>query len=135
MTASSPQRRYDTARPTYVRVNEHKFADLEAGTTVLIASPSDIEAEIDRVPPGELLTQRDLRQRLSQRHGTDGACPVMTSMNLRIVAEVALGAIDAGVPAEDVTPVWVVIDPGSPLASKLPGGPSRIERLRRPTPV
>ncbi len=41
----SPQQRYDSARPSYTKVNEKRFADLEAGTTVLIPSPQDIEPD------------------------------------------------------------------------------------------
>lgn len=86
------EEKYERARPSFIKVNEKRFADLEAGTTVLIPSPQDIEREV----------------------------------------ELALGELDAGVPAGDVPPVWQVISPDSPLASKLPGGPVRIAQLRDP---
>ena len=81
----------------------------------------------------ELIDLTELRQRLAERHGADGACPVMTGMNLRIVAELAVEALDAGVPSDDVLPVWKVITPKSALAKKLPGGPVRIANLRGET--
>lgn len=130
MSASSWHERFETAKPTYTRVNDKKFADLEAGTTVLIPSPADIQREIDGLDAGEKIELTELRDRLADRHGADGACPVMTGMNLRVVAEVCLEALDAGVLAEDLSPVWNVVSPNSNLASKLPGGPQRIERLR-----
>ncbi len=133
----SPQERYDSARPSYTKVNEKRFADLEAGTSVLIPSPQDIEQVIDDLDPAETLTLSQLRQRLAQRHGADGSCPVMTGMNLRIVADLGLEAIDAGhdpaVSGEfggEVVPFWKVVEPTSSLASKLPGGPDRITQLR-----
>lgn len=144
MSARSPQQRYDSARPSYTKVNEKRFADLEAGTSVLIPSPQDIEGVIEDLAPAETLTLTELRQRLAQRHGADGSCPVMTGMNLRIVADLALEAIDAGHdPAEasgsavgdeggsEVVPFWKVVEPTSSLASKLPGGPTRIRQLRK----
>jgi hypothetical protein len=136
-TRRSPQERYDSARPSYTKVNDKRFADLEAGTTVLIPSPQDIEAVIDDLAPAETLTLTQLRQRLAQRHGADGSCPVMTGMNLRIVADLALEAVDAGhdpaMSSEaggEVVPFWKVVEPTSSLASKLPGGPDRIRQLR-----
>ena len=127
---ASWQQSYDRAKPTYTRVNDKKFADLEAGTTVLIPNPADIEAEIRAFRPSEEASFALLRERLADRHNADGTCPVMCGMNLRVVAEVIFEALDAGVPTEDVTPVWNVIDPKSNLATKLPGGPSRVQALR-----
>ena len=124
------QERFDGARPSYIKVNEKKFADLPAGTTVLIPSPSDIQHELNQLGTDEQITLTQLRRRLAERHDADGTCPVMCGMNLRIVAELALEALDAGVPQDDVVPVWNGIDPSSNLAKKLPGGPGRIEQLR-----
>ncbi len=124
------QERYDRAKPTYSRVNTKKFADLEPDTSILIPSPADIEAEIARVGSGETVTLTELRGRLAQRHGADGTCPVMCGMNIRIVAELAFEALDAGVPAGELTPVWNAIDPKSNLAGRLPGGRERVEDLR-----
>ncbi len=122
--------RYDQARPTYTKVNKKRFADLEAGTTVLIPSPADIEAEINHLAADERITFTELRQRLATRHHADGSCPVMTGMNLRVVAELAIEAVDTGIDQAEVAPVWNVIDPDSPLAAKLPGGRARIKTLR-----
>lgn len=133
----SPQERYDTARPSYTKVNEKRFADLEAGTSVLIPSPQDIVLAIDELAPNETLTLTELRQSLAQQHDADGSCPVMTGMNLRIVADLGMEAIDAGHdPAlatdsgGEVIAFWKVVEPTSSLASKLPGGPDRIAQLR-----
>jgi hypothetical protein len=128
--ALSYRDQYERSRPSHVKVNDKRFADLLAGTTVLVPSPHDIEAEIRGLRGAETLTFTELRERLAARHAADGSCPVMTSMNLRIVAEIALADLDDGVPADVVPEVWRAIDPRSPLARKLPGGPDRIEALR-----
>lgn len=129
--AANYQDRYDNATPTYTKVNDKQFADLPAGTTVLIPSPKDIALVIDTIPAGETRTLTELRNTLASQHGADGACPVMTGMNLRVVAEVNLGALDAGVPQGEVTPVWRAMDPTKPLATKTPGGAERIRSLRQ----
>lgn len=127
---ASWQEKYDRAKPSYTKVNDKKFADLEAGTSVLIPSPSDIEDEIADLDREETINLTELRERLAERHGADGTCPVMCGMNLRVVAEVAFEALDAGAPPEQLTPVWNAIEPGSNLAKKLPGGPGRVTDLR-----
>ena len=133
MMSGTFQQKYDRARPSYVRVNEKQFADLPAGTTILIPSPRDIEDALLELAPGEFILPKELRRRLAEEHGTDGACPVMTGMNLRIVAELALNRVDAGFSAREIVPVWQVITPDSALAHKLPGGPKRIAQLRDQT--
>lgn len=124
------QEKYERARPSYVKVNEKRFADLEAGTTVLVPSPQDIERELYDLDSGRAIEPKGFRRRLADRHDADGACPVMSGMHLRVVAELALEAIEAGMPISDVAPFWLVVTPESPLAQKLPGGPDRIARFR-----
>lgn len=135
MMSATFQEKYDRARPSYVRVNDKRFADLPAGTTILIPSPHDIEQVLSRLDPGEFILPKELRRRLANEYGTDGTCPVMTGMNLRIVAELALSRLDAGIPLSEIVPVWQVITPDSPLAQKLPGGAQRIAHLRNTAKV
>lgn len=118
---ASFQERYDTAKPSYIRTNDKKFADLPAGSTILIPSPQDIEAEVNKLGPDETLTLTELRHRLAANHGAEGCCPVMTGMNLRIAAEVTLEALDAGVPVTDVVPIWKAIEPRNKLAPRFDG--------------
>lgn len=124
------QERYDQAGPSYTKVNDKKFADLDAGTTVLIPSPQDIESVINELEHGEVIDLSELRRRLAHRHGADGSCPVMTGMHLRVVAELAFDALDAGVPVDDVVPIWRAVAPASTPAKKRPGGADRIRTLR-----
>ena len=131
---ASFQERYDKATPSYTKMNSKKFADLPAGTTVLIPSPQDIEAAVERLAEGGTYSLTELRDELAQTHGADGCCPVMTGMNLRVAAEVNLEALAAGMPSDDVVPIWKAIDPTSNLAGKLPGGSQRVAELRRVLP-
>lgn len=124
------QHRYDSAKPSYTKRNEKKFADLEAGTSVLIPSPADIEVEINAIASDTTVSLTELRDALAERHNADGTCPVMCGMNLRVVAEVTFEALDGGVDATELTPVWNAIAPDSALAGKVPGGARRIASLR-----
>lgn len=128
--AKSFQEKYEISRPTYLKVLDKRFADINPGSTVLIPSPKDIETELNRLGREEMITMAELRRRLAARHLADEACPAMTGMTLRIVAEIAIAALDSGIPRTEVTPFWNVVDPAHPLAAKLPGGAERIARLR-----
>lgn len=124
------QDRYDQAPASYIRTNDKKFADLEAGTTILIPSPQDIEGVINELESGDTIELGELRSRLADSHDADGSCPVMTGMNLRVVAELAFDALDAGVPINDVVPVWRAVSPSSTPATKRAGAPDLIRKLR-----
>lgn len=126
----SVNEKYDRARPSYIRVNAKRFADLAAGTTILIPSPRDIGSQLSLLGQAEFISFTELRLRLAREHGAEGTCPVMTGMNLRILAERALDQLALGMAMTEVAPVWLVVAPTSPLASKLPGGAARITLLR-----
>lgn len=128
--AADFQTRYETANSSYIRTNEKQFADLPAGTTVLIPSPQDIESVANCLTDGQTMSLTQLRGALAEMHDADGTCPVMCGINLRVAAEVGLESLDRGVPPAEVVPIWNVIEPTSNLAKKLPGGPDRIRALR-----
>ena len=128
--AASWVEKYENARPSVVRIQEKPFADLQPGQMVVIPSPQDVDRAVREIPPGELRSQRQLRQRVAGYHEADNACPAVTGIQLRVVAELATEALDAGAPLDAVAPFWRVVEPGSNIASKLPGGSVRIADLR-----
>ncbi len=125
------QEKYETARPSKVVVQEKPFADLEPGQHVVIPSPQDVEKAVWEVPLGETQTQREVRNSVARYHDADSACPAVTGIQLRVVSEMAVEALDAGVPPQAVAPFWRVLDPASNIAKKLPRGSERISALRR----
>jgi hypothetical protein len=118
------------AKPAHTVILEKSFAGVPAGACLFIPSPPVIEEYMRRVPKGKLAGMAGMRADLARTHGADNTCPVTSSIHSRIVAEIAIEALDAGAPAEAVTPFWRVIDPASALAKKLSIGPAGIERLR-----
>ena len=96
-----------------------KMLDQYGAGTMLIARPLDIQALIQQIPEGKLLTVRGLMDRLAVDAGTNTTCPMTTGIFLRIVAEVAeLDRADGN----PVAPYWRVLKKGGKLNPKFPGG-------------
>ncbi|GAA4430478.1 hypothetical protein GCM10023090_31930 [Acidovorax lacteus] len=107
------------AKPPHTVVLDKAFAGVPQGARLLISSPQEIDAFVRTLPPGRSLPIQQLRRELAARHGADAACPVSTSLFLRIVAEHAFERLQAGDDICHIAPVWRVIEPDSPLMRKL----------------
>lgn len=70
------------------------------------------------------------RRRRDGEAGAQAACPLTTSIFLRIATEVAWDELPAGADIGTVTPFWRAVDPRSELAGKLRYGPDWIARQR-----
>jgi alkylated DNA nucleotide flippase Atl1 len=104
------------------------LVSLPKGATILIPHPRDVEALMQKVPKGKLVTQTELRSKLARDAKADVACPITTGIFVRIVAEAAEEALRAG--KARVTPYWRVVRDNGQLIEKLPGGPTGMaERL------
>lgn len=117
--------KYRSAKPPHVTVLAKPFAGVAAGQALFIASPALLDARIRAIPPGQTADPVALRADLARENGAVATCPTSTAIFLRIVAERALERL-----AEDPTPFWRVIEPGSPLARKLSCGPDFIRHRR-----
>ncbi len=109
---------------------EKAFAGMPEGCQMLIASPAIIDEYVRTIPEGQMVTVKAMRDELADRFRAEHTCPVTTGIFLRIVAEAAWERHLAGEPVEAITPFWRVIEPDSPLATKLACGAEFI-RLRR----
>ncbi|MBX4929179.1 hypothetical protein ABID08_000895 [Rhizobium binae] len=97
---------------------------------MLIPSQQMVAQLIRSVPQGVRTDLGALRRRLSAQYGEDARCPVTVQRHLRAIAELSFGALAKGEPVSTVTPYWRLVDPASPLAARLAGGPVFIrERL------
>lgn len=121
----------DGAKPPHVAVLAKAFAGLPPGAGLFIASPRRLEAYVRAIPPGETRSIAEMRRELAAAEGADATCPTSTGIFLRILAEAALEDMNAGAPADAVAPFWRVVDPDSPLATKLTCGPDFVRRKRR----
>lgn len=118
-------------RQPVVKRLEKAFADMPAGTRMLIASPALIDAYAHLIPPGRFITIQTLRQELAGQHRADHTCPTTTGLFLRIVAEAAWERHLAGEPLASLPPFWRIIAPDSPLAAKLACGAEFIRQQRQ----
>ena len=104
------------------------FADMPAGSNMLIATPQIIDQYIQQVEFGKRVNSKTLRKDLALAHHADCTCPVTTGIFLRIVAEANYEKWQQGKPIEDITPFWRVIEPNSALAKKLSFGQAFLQQ-------
>ncbi len=128
MSWSEKLARTETAQ---VKVALKDFADIKAGQTMLLTTPKDVAAVVRKIPAGKAMDMKVLRAALARTHTAEIACPVVTGICLRTVAEAVGEQLDAGVAASDVVPVWRALGPKSPSWKKLENGRGAFETLRR----
>lgn len=98
------------------------IAGMCAGQIMLVPTPRMIADFMSAIPPGHAIDTKAMRRILAERHDAEVTCPIYTGYHLRTVAEAALEAYAAGVPAEAITPFWRVLDEHSPTTGRLPDG-------------
>lgn len=118
--------------PPFVSVVEKANGKLLPGMRLLISSPLEIDAWLrTHVPLGQTVTVPELRAALAQVHDADACCALTTGIFLRIVAENAWEALQAGAALGEMAPFWRCVEPRSPLAAKLRCGAAWISAQRR----
>jgi hypothetical protein len=110
-----------------VKVLRSNFADMRSGQKMAIGTPQLIASLIKKVPIRTEWSLADLRRQLAKKLKADVACPVTTSMYLRIAIEeeVASGKLRFGFP------FWRVVSPHSIFFKKLTRRSREIIELRR----
>ncbi|MCX6009689.1 MAG: MGMT family protein [Chloroflexi bacterium] len=87
---------------------------------MLIPKPLDINALINKIPKGKLVTVTQIREKLAKDAHANCSCPMTTGIFLRIVAEVAEEDLRSG--KREVTSYWRVLKSDGSLNEKFPGG-------------
>jgi alkylated DNA nucleotide flippase Atl1 len=93
--------------------------------TVAIPAPAEVDAIMQRVPRGKLITINEIRTLVAQKHGATIGCPITTGIFAWIAAHAAEEAAGEGV--KKITPYWRTLKSSGELNAKYPGG---IERLK-----
>jgi hypothetical protein len=97
--------------------------------TMVIPAPHEVDALMQQVPKGRLVTIAELRAALAAKHKVDIACPLTTGIFSWIAAHAAAEAEEAGEPR--VTPFWRTLKAGGEINPKYPGGTEGVaKRLR-----
>ncbi len=106
------------------------LAGMKSGQMILIATPKIVEDYIRNIPPGGRVSLAQMRTDLARRFGADATCPLTAGIFLRIVAEAAHEAHEAGAQLSDIPPVWRMIDEKSPTLRKLSFDPGYMLEMR-----
>lgn len=125
------QEKLHNGKSAQVKPLEKAFAGMPVGSLMYISTPSIIEGFIRQIPAGKSLQVAQLRDQLAKQNQAEFTCPLSTGIFLRIVAEAAYEALQAGTREDAITPFWRVIEPSSKLALKLTFDPAFIELKRR----
>ncbi len=96
---------------------------------MIIPSPLDVQARMKQVRKGRLITQAQLANKLATEAGVKAACPLVTGIFVRIVAEAAEEDRRDG--RKRITPWWRTIKSDGTLNPKFPGGVRAQARLLR----
>lgn len=119
------------ARPHQVKPAPVSIAGMKKGQMMLVPSVRIVDAFIRRLPAGRLLDTRMLRAQLARRYKAEVTCPITTGFILRILAETAWEARQAGAKDSVLTPVWRVLNDDSLTLKKLPRAAAAFFRARR----
>lgn len=106
-------------RPHEVKPAPIDIAGMKKGQIMLVPTARLVDDFIRRIPKGKSLTPLQARDALADEHGAAVTCPITFGIHLRIVAEAAWEAREAGAPWETVTPVWRVLDENTATVRKL----------------
>jgi hypothetical protein len=119
----------DERQPQVKRI-EKSFADIPAGSKMLIVTPKIVDNYLRHIPNGKAVTLQTMRSDLAQEYQADYTCPVTSGIFLRIVSEAAHEQIEQGKSVSAVAPFWRLVDENSPLAKKLSFGSGFIKLQR-----
>jgi hypothetical protein len=106
------------------------FADIPEDSLMFIATPLIIDAAVQALSVGQIISLKTLRAELAAQYRAEYTCPVTTGIFLRIVAEAAWEQYGQGASLKRITPFWRVIEPDSTLAKKLSCGVEFIRQQR-----
>ena len=100
-----------------VKVLESNFADMLMGQKMAIGTPDLIAKICTKIPKGKSWSLAKIRHEIARKLKADTACPVTTSMYLRIAI---VAAYKKSIKSKKLSfPFWRVVEPKSPIFKKL----------------
>ena len=97
--------------------------------TMVIPAPLEVDALMQQVPRGRLVTINELRAALAAKHKVNIACPLTTGIFSWIAAHAAAEAETES--AKRITPFWRTLKTSGEINPKYPGGSEGVaKRLR-----
>jgi len=105
--------------PRVEKIDEKKSKRWGTGTYV-IAAPKEIDQIMKKVPKGKLITIKEIREILANKHNATMGCHITTGIFAWIAANAA--AEDEAEGKKRITPYWRTLKTGGILNEKYPGG-------------
>ena len=118
-------------RRAEVKTCPKDFTDIRAGQRMVLPMPRDIETVVRSLPAGSSLDMRGLRAALARNYKAEVACPVVTGIQLRTLAEAVGEQLDLGIQPSELAPVWRAVPIEAPIWRKLENGRANLMALRR----
>ena len=115
------------AKPPHYVILDKDFAGIPKGSKLLISCPVEVAAELKNITPGTIISIQAFRRKLAEKNNCDAACPVSTSLFLRIVAEHTWEEFSRTGSTKGLAPFWRVVESSSPMAKKLNFDPAWID--------
>lgn len=103
-----------------VQVITDKMSKRWGTGTFVIPAPKEVDEIMKQVPAGKLITIREMRAILAQKHGTTISCPITTGIFAWVAARAAEEAAAEG--KQGITPYWRTLKSGGELNPNYPGG-------------
>jgi hypothetical protein len=123
--------KFNVAREPVVELTDKTFADIPAGSRMLIATPKVVDEYIRQIPKGQHTSLQQMRKDLASEYGAEYSCPITSGIFLRIASERAYEQYQEGKPLSKITPFWRMIDKKAPLAKKLSFGYDFVAEQRK----
>lgn len=114
-----------------VKKTDKDFADIPAGATMLIATPTIVDEYVKHIPKGTHSSLQQMRKDLAAEYNAEFTCPVTSGIFLRIVAENAYEEHQKGKPLTKIAPFWRMMDKKSPALKKLTFGADFVLEQRK----
>ena len=102
--------------PKIVVVDHERSIEIYGGKNMLIAPPLEYNDVMALIPEGKVITIREIREFLSQRHGADFTCPMTAGMFINLSARASCER------DFDRIPFWRTLKSHGELNPKYPGG-------------
>lgn len=104
-------------------INDEKTIKKYGGTRMFFAPPLYYDKLMRKVPKGNLITVRQIREYLAKENNADFTCPLTAGIFINIVAWASYQR------KEDITPYWRTLKTNDELNNKYPEGIELQKRL------
>jgi uncharacterized membrane protein len=123
--------KFNQSKKVIIKTIDRNFAGITIGETLVLPSTQIIDDYVRAIPKGKQKIIDDFRKETAKKFKVNKTCPVMTNMNLKIVAELAAENIENKNALETVSPFWRLVKTNDPITKKLSFSNEMISQLRK----